>query len=197
MLATLYRCPECGYPSIGMAGYPTGIQDARTIAQGRQDQWLPRTAFGKAYGDGVPNAIAGPADEAHQCFSIGAYRSAILLARSVIEAICKDNVIEDGQLFHKIEALHERGLVNAHLKDAAHEIRDLGNEMAHGDFGTEVTEEDARDILDFMGDVLEEIYQRPHRIAVRRALREEQGRQAQTEIVSESSGTETEHPPKR
>jgi hypothetical protein len=44
----------------------------------------------------------------------------------------------------------KQGLIRPHIKDAAHEIRLLGNNMAHGDFVDRVEPEGADEILELM-----------------------------------------------
>ncbi|TLM83831.1 DUF4145 domain-containing protein [Pseudarthrobacter sp. NamE5] len=53
--------------------------------------------------------------------------SAILMARSVIEAVAKDHEITSGSLFKKIDAMHEKGLISAFAQKTAHAIRTFGN----------------------------------------------------------------------
>ena len=55
-----------------------------------------------------------------------------MLARAVIEATAKDQGIAKGTLHDKIEAMATNGLIRTMIKDAAHGVRELGNEMAHG-----------------------------------------------------------------
>ncbi len=85
--------------------------------------------------------------------------SAILMARSVIESVAKDNDIDQGNLYQKIDKLHEKGLIEEFAKETAHAIRVFGNDMAHGDFSVPVDEVDADGILDFMDLILHSVYQ--------------------------------------
>jgi hypothetical protein len=133
--------------------------------------WEPRSRIDKEFPD-VPDYIASAASEAHECFSINAYRGAVLLARSVIEATAKDNGITNGNLFNKIEKMAERDLIRERVKEEAHEIRALGNDMAHGDFVEPVDPDDTEAVLVLMGEVLEEIYQAPAQLNRIRAKRE-------------------------
>jgi hypothetical protein len=71
----------------------------------------------------------------------------------------------------KIEELYSQGFIREHVKDAAHEIRHLGNEMAHGDFTSPVTSEEADLTLILMSEILDEVYQSPARVARARAAR--------------------------
>ncbi len=63
--------------------------------------------------------------------------------------------------------MQKQELVRRHIKDAAHEIRLLGNTMAHGDFVEAVSEEESEEILELMGEVLNEVFQSPAKIARR------------------------------
>ena len=125
----------------------------------------------------MPTDIGQAASEAYACYSIGSYRAAALLARAVVEATAKDKGHTKGSLVSKIQALEEARTINPSLAEAAHEIRLMGNNMAHGDFMEPVSEEDCDDLLDFMSSLLEEVYQRPTILARRRQQRE--GRRAQ------------------
>lgn len=170
--ASFYRCPGCSSPSIGITQLFRGAAASPLASAARsQDVWLPHPTGGHVYDD-VPKPIASAADEAHQCHEIGAHRGSIILARAVIEATCKDKGAEGRNLFQRIDALHEMGLVGNQVRQEADEIKDSGNEMAHGDFHVEATAQDSEEILAFMGEVLGEVYQRPARVAARRAERQ-------------------------
>jgi len=131
---------------------------------------MPMAAEGKDFPD-VPGEIASMADEAHRCASIGAYRAAIMSARAVVEATCKEHGIVDGTLYTKIEKLHAAGKIGPLVKDEVTEIRLMGNDMAHGDLGEAPTGDDAGECLAYMAELLEEVYQRPARVEARAAKR--------------------------
>jgi hypothetical protein len=133
-------------------------------------EWYPIRASGKDFPD-VPDYIAQAATEAYRCSSISALRAAVQLARSVVEATAKDKGITQGPLIGKIERLYDGGFIREYVKDAAHEIRHLGNDMAHGDFVTPVTNEEADLALTLMSEILDEVYQSPARVARARAAR--------------------------
>jgi hypothetical protein len=120
--------------------------------------WIPWTEKTPKPYRGTPAPIASAADEAAVCLFAGAARGAVILARSVIEAVARDQGITQGKLFHKIEEMHARGLIRKDVRDAAHELRDFGNQMAHGDFSEPVSRNDAVLVLVLMEDVLEEVY---------------------------------------
>ncbi|CAH0207068.1 hypothetical protein SRABI121_02630 [Microbacterium sp. Bi121] len=140
---------------------------------GREEYWEPVSASGKIFAD-VPGPVGESATEAYRCYSIGAYRGAIILARAVIEAAAKSKGISGRNLEVKIDALAAQGHVRAEIAASAHEVRFIGNDMAHGDFATTVVSGgDALDILDIMDDVLDQVYGVPTRLERRRARRAE------------------------
>jgi len=53
-----------------------------------------------------------------------------------------------------------------------HGVRVFGNDVAHGDFVAESTKEEAEEALDVVGEVLNEVFQSPARIACRHAARQ-------------------------
>ena len=119
----------------------------------------------------MPNDIASAASEAYACFSINANRAAVLLARTTVQAIAKDKDIHTNNLYGDIEKMADENIITDQLKDEAHEIRFLGNDMAHGDLGTPVDENDASDILGFLDTLLDYVYQQPIAIQKRQELR--------------------------
>jgi hypothetical protein len=62
-------------------------------------------------------------------------------------------------------------LIREQISVGAHEVRHLGNDMAHGDFVTQVNREDAELILTLMSEVLAEVYQSPARVAKAKSAR--------------------------
>lgn len=162
-----FRCDNCHGLNIGGArvlSLPmnTGREDAMGAYWHTQepDFWHPQFVQGQDYPD-VPEHVERPASEAHMCMSVSAHMSAILMARSVIEAVAKDHGIDSGSLFKKIDAMHSKDLITEFAKKTAHTIRTFGNDMAHGDFTVEVDAADAKGVLTFMDYILREVYQAP------------------------------------
>lgn len=143
-----------------------------------EDHW-PKEAPSKTFHD-VPPAIARAAEEAHLCLGHGALRGAVAIARAVVEATAKEKGITTGGVESKIEALHAKGWIRGHIREAAHEVRHLGNEMAHGDFVEQVDQEDAEGVLGLMDEVLFEVFQSPaHTQRIRDEREARQGKTSQ------------------
>ncbi|MFJ9373783.1 DUF4145 domain-containing protein [Streptomyces sp. NPDC101455] len=127
--------------------------------------WIP-LQVGKRTFDDVPDAIASLATESHQCLAIKASRAAVALARAVVEATAKERGIQTGSLAKKIDKLFEERFIREHVRDAAHEVRFGGNEVAHGDLVSEPVDfATATEILGLMDEILEEVFQSPARVA--------------------------------
>jgi hypothetical protein len=74
-----------------------------------------------------------------------------MLSRSVVEATAKAKGVSVGNLIAKIDELAAQQLIRPIVQEAAHEIRHLGNDMAHGDFVDPVTREEAEETVGLMG----------------------------------------------
>lgn len=177
-----FRCDGCGALQIAVAsGMSTHEDPLAWLLRNKRAEWLPKPVPdvpARAFPD-VPPEIAAAAIEAYRCRDIAdANRAAILLARSVIEATAKDKGIANGSLEQKIERLCEQRLIRPDVREGADEVRHLGNDMAHGDFGQAVRSEDADLMLALMNDVLVDVYQSPARVAQARVNREARQRAA-------------------
>jgi hypothetical protein len=169
-----FRCDSCGVLNIGFpfAGWSRTTNRSLTadLADEERITWFPKRVQGSAFPD-VPEDIAGVASEAYQCHSIDALRGAVMLARTVVEAVAKDKGITKGTLASKIGEMADQQLIRPTIRSAADEIRVIGNDMAHGDLGEPVAREDAEEILELMSAVLTEVYELPARLEARKAAR--------------------------
>lgn len=173
-------CDACSRPSIAefeVEGTDAGTFEPDLLKKAKKAfdaeshptrlriDWQPKQAVVKAVED-VPEGIGEAAGEAIATLAIGAYKASVLMCRAVIEATAKDNEIVKGNLYEKITKLEEKRIITPATADAAHEIRHLGNDMAHGDFATtNVTEAEASEVVEITEALLAEVYQRPARIA--------------------------------
>jgi hypothetical protein len=136
------------------------------------ESWYPQQPLQASYPDFVPREIASVASEAHGCLSVGHFRAAVALARAVVEAAAKAKGITGGPLVKKIDDLHAQGLIYEHVKDAAHEVRHGGNEIAHGDLVHEaISAEEAAAIVELMDMLLDGVFIAPGKTAAQRASR--------------------------
>ncbi|WP_327578419.1 DUF4145 domain-containing protein [Streptomyces sp. NBC_00145] len=185
-----YKCAHCGrlvlaygwtdfQPTNDWDSTPSDLWDH---PQAQEPRWLPPAKSNRTFPD-VPAAIESLAVEAHDCLTIKADRAAVTLARAVVEASAKEKGVTKGSLIAKIDELHKLGLLRAHIKEAAHEVRFGGNEAAHGDLKP-VDHEAAEEILTLMDEVLNELFQSPARVA-----RARQRRLKQSQVPPDSNKT--------
>lgn len=177
-----FRCDNCGALNIAIAKGRPGKEDPLDWLASRSSlQWQPQLMADTPdheFSD-VPPQIADAAAEAFACREVAdACRAAVLLARSVIEAVAKDKGITKGKLLEKIDAM--RDMIRPHVREGAHEVRLFGNDVAHGDFVRDVGPEDADLVLTLMSEVLDDVYQSPARVkrAQDARMRRQQGPQA-------------------
>ena len=176
LIYILCICDSCDYPSMAtdslVTQYSPDVEEINKHFEVRNHPvvWYPVGGEDREFED-VPPHIASAASEAYRCHSVGAFRATCSIARAVIEATAKDKGITNGQVFNKIEEMQKQNLIRPHIKDAAHEVRHLGNSVAHGDFIDLVQPEEAAEVLGLMEEVLIEVYQSPAKIAKRQAAR--------------------------
>ncbi|MEU2829164.1 DUF4145 domain-containing protein [Streptomyces lavendulae] len=135
--------------------------------------WYPKSPLVKEYPGSVPSKISKVAAEAHGSYSVGHLQAAVLLARTTVEAVAKAKGITQGSLVSKIDELYNQHLVYEHVRDAAHEVRFVGNDAAHGDLVEDpIDEEEAAAILELMDMVLEGVFIAPAKTAAQKAARQ-------------------------
>lgn len=168
------KCDNCGRTSLGVTDQPhRGTSNLTDLLSGAPDgsiTWYPRMGSAPVFED-VPDHIARAAKEAHSSQSINAFMAAILMARTVVEATAKEKGIKTGNLLSKIDELASQSIIRNDTKDAAHEIRHLGNDMAHGDISDLPDADDVADVLALMDEVLNEVFQGPAKTARLKARR--------------------------
>ncbi|ROS62195.1 uncharacterized protein DUF4145 [Frigoribacterium sp. PhB160] len=130
----------------------------RILEQERVTSWTPLAASAPDF-DRVPEHVARCAQQAHVSHQVGAEIASILMTRTTIEATAKSKGLTSGNLYSKIEAMAEQGIIRRDALNVAHAIRHLGNDMAHGDVEDPPTPEDASDALKLMDLILSEVYQ--------------------------------------
>jgi hypothetical protein len=96
--------------------------------------------------------------------------AAALMARTAIQLIARQQGAKGNNLKQEIDDLADKGLLPPIMKEWSHEIRVLGNESTHptpGEAGTD--QNDAIDVVEFLGTLLTMTYNLPHEIALYRA----------------------------
>lgn len=159
-------CDECGYPNI--AKYAVRQNDSGEFEYSAVPvEWIPSRAEDHSFAD-VPKRVASAANEAFRCFSIQAYRSSVIMARSVLEGIANEKIRHrskttskgkefDKGLTEKIKDMEDEEVISKKLGDKASAIKDIGNNSTHSIF-QEISKEEASIVLDFLDLVIQEVY---------------------------------------
>lgn len=170
LMQAVFSCDNCKRLSTSSVWLQDPVSLNGDAAAWNTGDWSPIGVARREFVD-VPEPIRSVAREVDACYSIGAYRAAVLLARGVIEATAKDKDITEGNLATKISELARQHFIRQGVADAAHELRYLGNDAAHGDFSEDTDEPETAAAMDIMTQVLQEVYQSPAqtaRLAARR-----------------------------
>ncbi len=109
----------------------------------------------------IPEKIRKDLDEAKLCFSVKAYRASAVMARRALQTACIDKGASKGKnLAEQIKELADKGMITQDLKNWADVVRFVGNDAAHPT-ENEVSEDDAKDIIDLAEQFMHVIYVAP------------------------------------
>ncbi|HSX28322.1 MAG TPA: DUF4145 domain-containing protein [Candidatus Saccharimonadales bacterium] len=111
--------------------------------------------------------------QAHSNLNNNNYDATALMARSALQAITRDKQATGNNLYEEIESLAASGVLSPTIREWSHEIRLLGNPVAHPHPDDEETRpEDAEDIVKFLDFLLEYLYDLPKQIEDYRTRRD-------------------------
>ena len=100
----------------------------------------------------IPEPIKSEFEEARLCFVVGAYRACVAMCQIAMESTWRQ------QEASGLEELEERGIISRRLRDRANEIRLWAGMVKHKPIQEKVELQDADDILNYLNDVLDDIY---------------------------------------
>lgn len=155
-----FACDNCSRYSVVTWVCDSDPRDRNGRAEPEADdpaRWNPPALERRDY-EGVPGHIASAAREAWLCHGHGANIGACAVARAVVEASAKHFNITTGTIQSKIDALAAKNLIWGNLVDAAHTLRQFGNDAAHGDIGTPIPDDECRDVLTIMDELLHQLF---------------------------------------
>jgi Domain of unknown function (DUF4145) len=117
----------------------------------------------------IPHEIAGAFAEAVATLHAKCPRAAVVMARRTLEAVTADKGETTGALVARLNNLAARGVLPPDLADWATEVRKIGNTGAHFDPLEIATMEDARDLVNFLRELLRYLYEMPAELRRRRS----------------------------
>lgn len=166
LLAAIYQCAGCERPTLLVyevltSTYGGSLSIHASFPTGR----APRRGH-------LPESIERDRAEAWNCHYAGLNRAAILMARSALQRAVRHLSTFRGTLNTELDNLVSEGVITQQLRQNANEVRLSGNDVAHPEELTDVSESDAKDSLVFMDDFLETTIEIPLRQAKRKSARE-------------------------
>jgi hypothetical protein len=98
------------------------------------------------------------------------WTAAALMARSAVQLVARAHGAKGKNLKEEIDDLAAKGKLLPVMQEWAHEVRELGNEGTHPKPGTAGTnEKDAKDVVEYLGFLMQVLYDLPHQIEQYRA----------------------------
>jgi len=141
----IYICPRCAYPT--------------TFSRRRQ---IPGVAAGEQVTH-LPPEVENLYGEARRTFSVDAYTSSVMASRKVLMNVAVAQGATAGKNFKEyVDYLADKGYVPPGRRDWVNHIRDKGNDANHEI--PNMTKDDARELLDFLGMLLKFVYEFPARV---------------------------------
>jgi Cys-tRNA(Pro) deacylase len=119
----------------------------------------------------IPPRLRREIQDSRASVRAGAYPSAVVMVRRVLEGVCVDQGVLRTPLYSALREMRAKGLVDGRLLAWAEGLRVLGNEGAHFSGGP-IDREDAEDALHLAEALLDYLYVHAHRHA---AFRERRG----------------------
>lgn len=112
-----------------------------------------------------PEAVGRFWVQAHRSAKDENWDAAAVMVRSALQAALRDREAAGNSLKQEIDDLAGRGVLPPHMKEWAHELRELGNESAHPELSsTQSVAADVRDVIEFLDFLLKYLYNLPHEI---------------------------------
>lgn len=148
----MLSCPKCSRPSFGCVSVHMPMNDA--IENG---PFIILYPSGQEVSNEVPLAIRKWLEEANKCYMVAAFTSSAIMCRKTLEAICVHENATGHNLADKLKNLKDQSLIDGRLYQWADGLRLSGNEAAH-EIDSDVSSDDAKDILDFTHAIVEYIY---------------------------------------
>lgn len=128
--------------------------------------WWP--IAGSKLHEAIPETIRGAFNEGVLALNANCPRAAAVMARRTLEAIAVDKGESSGSLAQRLNNLSTKGHLHPSLTEWVKEVRLVGNSGAHFDPLDPVESSDAKQLLDFIRELLNYVYVLPWELDARR-----------------------------
>lgn len=93
----------------------------------------------------APAPVLADLDEAKRCLSVGAFSATTVMCRRALEGMTEGHGPKKATLEQRLDAMSKADEIDPRLAEWARELRDIGNQGAHG--GSKTSRADATDAL--------------------------------------------------
>jgi hypothetical protein len=113
----------------------------------------------KVAAEGIQPPIKGEFEEASLCFVVGAYRACLLVCRTALIAMQREQGVSN------LKELMGKGAISNILYKQADQVRLWGNMVGHEDIPEAITKEDCEQLLTYLETLLDAVYVQPIRLS--------------------------------
>lgn len=158
------KCPQCSTPLLASQedDIPDGWEKPQRLYPSEEEP----------LGHSIPAPIRAAFDEATRCLRADAYTASAIMCRKVVEGICVALDASKGNLAASLEELADRGIIESAILDWSNHLRLYGNDAAHN-VNVQISEAEARDLIDFSRAIVEYVFTFRQRFEAFRARRQE------------------------
>ncbi|NQT22063.1 MAG: DUF4145 domain-containing protein [Candidatus Omnitrophica bacterium] len=177
-----YTCGHCGESLASQIGY-RGMNEATRSNEGLiyichychkptyfdliDGNIIPGNPYGEKIDDIHDKPVNDLYEEVRLCMSCGAYTASVMCSRKLLMNIAVSKEAKEGLSFAEyVEYLSEKGYVPPDGKEYLTHVKDMGNEANHKI--AIAKKEDAEDLIDFLGMVLQFNYKYPAKLKKRK-----------------------------
>ena len=145
---TFLKCPKCEGPFVMLY-----VFDEDPF--GPPEKIYPSPIMGLS--PAVPGSIQLAYNEARACLRAKAYTATAIMCRKTLEGIANEHKVTSHNLVGALKEMRDKGIIENRLYEWADALRMSGNEAAH-DVNITVSQQDAKDILEFTNALLEYVF---------------------------------------
>ena len=121
--------------------------------------------------ESVPEMVVRPYLDAWRSYQVKLYDPCVIMCRKCVEAVCSEYGESKGPLPQRLERLRKNGVIDNAIFDWANELRLSGNVAAHSDSRSQISEHDAKDVLEFARALLLYVFELQNRLQAFRERR--------------------------
>jgi hypothetical protein len=152
MEAVFAKCTSCNSPLL-LIEYTSSSESDTELQYHRYRVYPPDRRASYA----LPEKLRNTFNEAIACMKANCQTASIIMCRKTLEGICHHFLGSFKNLQSGLQALKDKGIIEAKIYDWSEYLRKNGNLAVH-EANSELTEWDAEDVLDFTEAILDYVF---------------------------------------